>query len=99
MIIRAAAASELHHNGGRLLAWTAISAVFVIASRLAHDAERLALRRALGFTSHHYPMADHYEPRGDAEWMYGRRGHTDPVFCGRCRRLVAGRWRYRAQAF
>jgi hypothetical protein len=35
VIIRAAAASELHHNGGRLLAWTAISAVFVIASAWA----------------------------------------------------------------
>jgi hypothetical protein len=31
-LIRAVAPSELHHNGGRLLAWAAISAVFVIAS-------------------------------------------------------------------
>jgi hypothetical protein len=31
-IIQAVAPSELHHSGGRLLAWAAISAVFVIAS-------------------------------------------------------------------
>lgn len=31
-ITRAVAPAELHHSGGRLLAWAAISAVFVIAS-------------------------------------------------------------------
>jgi opine dehydrogenase len=46
---------------------------------LAHDEERLRLREALGFRPPHYPMRDHYEPLGDAEWMYGRRGHTDLV--------------------
>jgi opine dehydrogenase len=46
---------------------------------LAHDAERIGLRKKLGFTSHHYPMADHYDPTGDTEWMYGRKAHTDLV--------------------
>ncbi|MHB8763486.1 MAG: NAD/NADP octopine/nopaline dehydrogenase family protein [Deferrisomatales bacterium] len=46
---------------------------------LAHDAERIAVRAALGFASHPYPIADHYEPSGDQEWMYGRRGHTELV--------------------
>jgi len=46
---------------------------------LAHDAERIALRKALGYASHHYPFEDHYNPAGDTEWMYGRKAHTDLV--------------------
>lgn len=46
---------------------------------LAHDAERLALRKALGYSSHHYPFEDHYHPTGGAEWMYGKKAHTDLV--------------------
>lgn len=46
---------------------------------LAHDAERLALRAALGFAPPHYPFRDHYEPAGGREWMYGRRGHDELV--------------------
>jgi opine dehydrogenase len=46
---------------------------------LAHDAERIELRKALGFRSHHYPFEDHYDSAGEAEWMYGRKAHTDLV--------------------
>jgi opine dehydrogenase len=46
---------------------------------LAHDRERIALREALGFGSHHYPFVDHYDERSENEWMYGRRGHTELV--------------------
>jgi opine dehydrogenase len=46
---------------------------------LAHDEERIALRKALGFTSHHSPFSDHYDQESDQEWMYGRRAHTDLV--------------------
>ena len=46
---------------------------------LAHDAERLELRKALGYTSHHYPFEDHYDPAGDTEWMYGKKAHTDLI--------------------
>jgi opine dehydrogenase len=40
----------------------------------ALDAERVALRVALGYAAPHFPLADHYRPDGD-EWMYGRRVH------------------------
>jgi len=46
---------------------------------LAHDEERIALRKALGFTSHHYPFSDHYDQDSDEDWMYGRKAHTDLV--------------------
>jgi opine dehydrogenase len=46
---------------------------------LAHDQERIALRKALGFTSHHYPFSDHYDQQSENEWMYGRKAHTDLV--------------------
>jgi opine dehydrogenase len=46
---------------------------------LAHDQERIAVRKALGFASHHYPFSDHYDQSGENEWMYGRRAHTDLV--------------------
>lgn len=46
---------------------------------LAHDAERMELRKSLGFSSHHYPFRDHYDPDSDTEWMYGRKAHTDLV--------------------
>jgi opine dehydrogenase len=40
----------------------------------ALDAERVAVREALGYRAPHFPLADHYRPDGD-EWMYGRRVH------------------------
>jgi opine dehydrogenase len=46
---------------------------------LAHDQERVALRKALGFRSHHYPFSDHYDENSREEWMYGRKAHTDLV--------------------
>ena len=46
---------------------------------LAHDAERIELRKALGYRSHHYPFEDHYNLAGDSEWMYGCRAHTNLV--------------------
>lgn len=38
------------------------------------DAERVALREALGYGAPHFPLADHYATEGD-EWMYGRGAH------------------------
>ena len=46
---------------------------------LAHDSERIGVRRALGLTSHHYPFADHYNPHSQESWMYGRKAHSDLV--------------------
>jgi len=46
---------------------------------LAHDEERIAVRRSLGFKSHHYPFSDHYDQESENPWMYGRKAHTDLV--------------------
>jgi opine dehydrogenase len=40
----------------------------------ALDAERIAVREALGYRAPHFPLADHYAKEGDA-WMYGRGSH------------------------
>ena len=40
----------------------------------ALDAERIAVREALGYGAPHFPLADHYAKEGD-EWMYGRGSH------------------------
>ena len=40
----------------------------------ALDAERIALREALGYAAPHFPLADHYSQDGD-EWMYGNTAH------------------------
>ena len=50
----------------------------------ALDAERIAVREALGYGAPHFPLADHYAPGGE-EWMYGNLVHD---------RLVdSGHWR------
>ena len=38
------------------------------------DAERIAVREALGYGPPHFPLAAHYAREGD-EWMYGRGSH------------------------
>ena len=40
----------------------------------ALDAERIAVREALGYGAPHFPLADHYAREGE-EWMYGRGSH------------------------
>jgi opine dehydrogenase len=40
----------------------------------ALDAERIALREALGYGPPHFPLANHYAREGE-EWMYGRGSH------------------------
>jgi opine dehydrogenase len=61
---------------------------------LSHDAERLELRRALGFAPPHYPFRDHYDPSGDAEWMYGRKAHTELIKSAKWRESLDLRHRY-----
>jgi opine dehydrogenase len=39
-------------------------------------------------------MRDHYEPQGDAEWMYGRKGHTDLVKSEKWREKLSLSHRY-----
>ncbi|HEX4369167.1 MAG TPA: NAD/NADP octopine/nopaline dehydrogenase family protein [Rhodopila sp.] len=38
------------------------------------DAERIAVREALGYGPPHFPLANHYAREGE-EWMYGRGSH------------------------
>ncbi|CAN5155313.1 NAD/NADP-dependent octopine/nopaline dehydrogenase family protein [soil metagenome] len=40
----------------------------------ALDAERIAVREAIGYAAPHFPLADHYSKDGD-EWMYGNTAH------------------------
>lgn len=40
----------------------------------ALDAERMAVREALGYGAPHFPLAHHYAKEGE-EWMYGRASH------------------------
>lgn len=44
----------------------------------ALDAERIAVREALGYGAPHFPLADHYSKDGD-EWMYGNAAHEKLV--------------------
>ena len=40
------------------------------------DAERMAVREALGYGAPHFPLRDHYNKAGEGEeWMYGRAAH------------------------
>lgn len=50
----------------------------------ALDAERIAIRVALGYGAPHYPLADHYADDGP-EWMYGHASHD--------RLIASGDWR------
>ena len=52
----------------------------------ALDAERIAVREALGYRGPHFPLADHYAKEGE-EWMYGRGSHD--------RLTDSGDWRER----
>ncbi len=60
----------------------------------ALDAERIAVRAALGYGAPHFPLRDHYHPDGD-EWMYGNLAHEKLVGSGDWReRLVLTEHRY-----
>jgi opine dehydrogenase len=60
----------------------------------ALDAERIAVRAALGYGAPHFPLADHYARDGD-EWMYGRGSHDRLTDSGDWReRLDLTRHRY-----
>jgi opine dehydrogenase len=47
----------------------------------ALDAERIAIREALGYSGPHFPLIDYYRTDGD-EWMYGRDAKTRLVESG-----------------
>lgn len=47
----------------------------------ALDGERITVRQALGYGAPHFPLADHYDPKGE-EWMYGNAAHERLVGSG-----------------
>jgi opine dehydrogenase len=60
----------------------------------ALDAERIALREALGYGEPHFPLADHYAAQGEI-WMYGRNSHDRLTDSGDWReRIVLKEHRY-----
>ncbi len=60
----------------------------------ALDAERIAIREALGYRGAHFPLAHHYATEGE-EWMYGRGSHDRLTDSGDWReRLVLAEHRY-----
>jgi opine dehydrogenase len=54
----------------------------------ALDAERIAIREALGYTAPHFPLADHYAEEGE-EWMYGRGAHGKLTASGNWREPIS----------
>ncbi|MGE0735352.1 MAG: NAD/NADP octopine/nopaline dehydrogenase family protein [Alphaproteobacteria bacterium] len=54
----------------------------------ALDAERVAVREALGYGKPHFPLIDHYKEDGD-EWMYGRKSHKKLTDSGDWREKIA----------
>ncbi len=60
----------------------------------ALDAERMAIRDALGYGPPHFPLANHYSREGE-EWMYGRGSHERLTNSGDWReRIVLTEHRY-----
>jgi len=60
----------------------------------ALDAERIALREALGYGPPHFPLAHHYASEGEI-WMYGRGSHGRLTDSGDWREpIVLARHRY-----
>ena len=60
----------------------------------ALDAERIAVREALGYDSPHFPLAHHYAKEGEI-WMYGRGSHDRLTDSGDWReRIVLTEHRY-----
>ncbi|MBN3787668.1 NAD/NADP-dependent octopine/nopaline dehydrogenase family protein [Burkholderia sp. Ac-20353] len=53
----------------------------------ALDAERVVVRKALGYRAPHFPLADHYSADGD-EWMYGRGAHEKATDSGDWREKI-----------
>jgi len=53
----------------------------------ALDAERIAVREALGYGAPHFPLANHYARDGE-EWMYGRGSHEKLTDSGDWREAI-----------
>jgi opine dehydrogenase len=76
---------DIHHEGTQ-------PAVRRVTDAL--DAERIAVREALGYGAPHFPLANHYRRDGE-EWMYGRGSHEKLIDSGNWREhLVLTQHRY-----
>lgn len=76
---------DIHNEGTQ-------PAVRRVTTRL--DAERMAVREALGYGAPHFPLADHYDDDAE-EWMYGNMAHDRLVDSGDWREhLVLTEHRY-----
>lgn len=76
---------DIHNEGTQ-------PAIRRVTTRL--DAERMAVREALGYGAPHFPLADHYDNHAP-EWMYGNMAHDRLVDSGDWReRLVLTDHRY-----
>ncbi|SDD17931.1 NAD/NADP-dependent octopine/nopaline dehydrogenase family protein [Ruegeria marina] len=74
---------DIHNEGTQ-------PAIRRVTTRL--DAERMAVREALGYGAPHFPLADHYET---SDWMYGNLAHDKLVDSGDWREhLVLTEHRY-----
>ncbi len=60
----------------------------------ALDNERIKIRETLGYNSHHFPLADHYDNSRE-EWMYGNVAHEKLIDSGDWReKLILKEHRY-----
>jgi opine dehydrogenase len=76
---------DIHNEGTQ-------SSVRRVTTRL--DAERMAVREALGYGAPHFPLANHYDNEAE-EWMYGNMAHDKLVDSGDWReRLILTEHRY-----
>ncbi len=76
---------DIHNEGTQ-------PAVRRVTTRL--DAERMAVREALGYGEPHFPLANHYDNDAE-EWMYGNLAHDKLVDSGDWReRLILTEHRY-----
>ena len=79
---------DIHNEGTQ-------PAVRRVTTRL--DAERIAVREALGYGAPHFPLADHYDNEAP-EWMYGNMAHDRLVDSGDWREtLVLTEHRYMSE--
>ena len=76
---------DIHNEGTQ-------PAVRAVTTQL--DAERIAVREALGYQGPHFPLANHYDAEAE-EWMYGNLAHEKLVDSGDWREdLVLTEHRY-----
>jgi len=54
----------------------------------ALDHERIGMREALGYGPPHFPLAHHYDPDAEEEWLYSRTSHSELTDSGDWRETI-----------